>query len=150
MRVYFYPAGRRGAGEEKGSEAESCETESLEKMFPGARIPKLMARLASEGGTRGGQVHPFLLRRDGKTVEFVYLWSDAEFHDPDVIEAMGSHPDFGKLAKMMQEDETWSMLDLRPWGQVFELGTQAVPQLGSFNIPSVHDSGTNGAKRTET
>lgn len=68
----------------------------LEEMFPRARSPKLMARFASEGGTRGGQVHPSLLRRDEKTVELAYLWSDAEFHDPDAIEAMKSHPDFGK------------------------------------------------------
>lgn len=113
----------------------------LEDTFPQSHIPILMARLASEVGTRGGLTHPFLLRRDTETVELAYLWCDAEFHDPHVIQTLIHHPDFGKLAKMMQENESWNMVDLRPWGKVFKVGIRPIPELGDFIIPSVHDNG---------
>ena len=85
-------------------------------------------------------MHPFLLRKDDKTVELGYLWSDAEFHDPEVIEAIKKHPDAGKLGKMMGENPTWNMPDFRRWGSVYQLGIRPVPQLGNITIPSVHDN----------
>lgn len=113
-------------------------TADLEQMFPDAHIPILMARLASEVGTRGGLTHPFLQRTDDDTLELQYLWSDAEFHDPDIIQALTKHPDFGKLARLMQENETWNIGDFRPWGRVFKMGVREVPQLGNTKIPAVH------------
>lgn len=110
----------------------------LREFFPGSHIPILMARLASEAGTRGGLVSPFLLRLDEKRVQLGYLWSDSEFHDPHVIEAMAKHPDFGALGRMMAENETWKMVDLRPWGKVFELADQTPPGLTPFRVPSMH------------
>jgi hypothetical protein len=110
----------------------------LRDFFPDSHIPILMARLASEAGTRGGLVSPFLLREDEKRVQLGYLWSDAEFHDPQVIEAMAKHPDSGALGRMMAENETWKMIDLRPWGKVFELADQTPPVLTPVQVPSLH------------
>lgn len=112
----------------------------LRQMFPRAYIPMLMARIASEVGTRGGQVHPFLLREDEETVCLVYLSSDAEFHDFEIIEAMKTHPDIGLLGRLMYENETWNIPDLRPWGRTYKLGKRLVRELGDFEIPSVHDN----------
>ncbi|MEY9106498.1 hypothetical protein ABH999_002694 [Bradyrhizobium yuanmingense] len=107
-------------------------------MFPASHIPILMARLASEAGTRGGLIAPFLRRQDEKRVLLGYLWSDAEFHDPAVIEAIKQHPDSGALGRMMRENESWKIPDFRPWGKVFELGEQTLPGLTPFKVPSLH------------
>jgi hypothetical protein len=97
-----------------------------------------MARLASEAGTRGGLTAPFLLREDEKRVQLGYLWSDAEFHDPAIIDAIAQHPDSGALGRMMAENETWKIPDFRPWGRTFELGEQNLPELTAFQVPSLH------------
>ncbi len=97
-----------------------------------------MARLASEAGTHGGLIAPFLLREDEKRARLVYLWSDAEFHDPAVINAIKEHPDSGALGRMMAENETWKSPDFRPWGKVFELHEQNIPGLTEFPVPSLH------------
>lgn len=110
----------------------------LRKIFPASHIPILMARLASEAGTRGGLITPFLQRHDEKRILLVYLWSDAEFHDPEVIAAIQKHPDSGALGKMMTESEAWRAPDFRPWGKVFELGVYTSPDLATLNMPSLH------------
>ena len=110
----------------------------VREIFPASHIPILMARLASEVGTRGGLIAPFLQRQDEKRVLLGYLWSDAEFHDPAVIAAIKEHPDSGALGRMMTENETWKMVDFRPWCKVFELGEQTPPGLKPFQIPSLH------------
>jgi hypothetical protein len=108
----------------------------LRDFFPHSHIPILMARLASEAGTRGGLVSPFLLRLDEKRVQLGYLWTDADFHDPQAIEAMSKHADFRVLGEMMAENETWKMIDLRLWGRVFELSDEPIP--GLKPLPSLH------------
>jgi hypothetical protein len=65
--------------------------------FPYAEISALMARLAGEAGTRGGHIHPFLLRKNESEVMLEYLVSDSEFHDPIVIQKIASHPDSRRL-----------------------------------------------------
>jgi hypothetical protein len=112
--------------------------EYVREIFPASHIPILMARLASEAGTRGGLVAPFLRREDENHVLLGYLWIDSEFHDPAVIEAIKGHPDSGALGRMMAENETWKMPDFRPWGKVFELGEQNLPGLIPFQVPSLH------------
>ena len=110
----------------------------VRKFFPAAHIPILMARLASEAGTRGGLITPFLQRHDEKRVLLSYLWSDAEFHDPLVIAAIQQHPDSGALGRMMAENETWREPDFRPWGKVFEVATHTSPELVPLGVPSPH------------
>lgn len=107
-------------------------------IFPAAHIPILMARLASEAGTRGGMIAPFLLREDERRVRLGYLSSDAEFHDPDVWKAISQHPDSGALGRMMTENATWNAPDFRPWGKVFELREQKIPELEALQVPSLH------------
>jgi hypothetical protein len=75
--------------------------EYVREIFPAAHIPILMARLASEADTRGGLITPFLQREDENRVLLGYLWSDGEFHDPAVIDAIKAHPDSGALGRMM-------------------------------------------------
>jgi hypothetical protein len=111
----------------------------VREIFPASHIPILMARLASEAGTRGGLITPFLQREDENRVLLGYLWSDGEFHDPAVIDAIKAHPDSGALGRMMAENETWKMPDFRPWGKVFELGKQNLPGLTAFQVPSLHN-----------
>jgi hypothetical protein len=110
----------------------------VKEVFPGSHIPILMARLASEAGTNGGLVAPFLLREDEKRVRLAYLWNDAEFHDLAVCEAIREHPDSGYLGRKMAENETWLAPDFKPWGRVFQLGEQNTPGLPEFPIPSLH------------
>lgn len=110
----------------------------VRQTFSASHIPILMARLASEAGTRGGLVAPFLQRQDEKRVRLCYLWSDAEFHDPAVIAAIKQHPDSGALGRMMAENETWKLPDFRPWGRVFELTEQTPTGLTPFKVPSLH------------
>lgn len=112
----------------------------LKELFPRSYIPMLMARIASEVGTRGGQIHPFLLRADDETVRLVYLSSDAEFHDLEIIKAMKTHPDSSLLGRLMSENETWNAPDLRPWERIYKLGRRPIPGLGDFQIASVHDN----------
>jgi hypothetical protein len=75
--------------------------EYVREIFPAAYIPILMARLASEAGTRGGLITPFLQREDENRVLLGYLWSDGEFHDPAVVDAIKAYPDSGALGRMM-------------------------------------------------
>ena len=112
----------------------------LREMFPRSHIPILMARLASEAGTRGGLVTPFLLREDEKRVQLGYLWSDAEFHDPTIINAIKEHPDAPALGRMMAENETWKSPDFRPWGRFFELREESIPGLAASQVPSLHQA----------
>jgi len=107
-------------------------------VFPKAHIPILMARLASEAGTRGGLTAPFLLRQDEKRVTLSYLWSDAEFHDPEVIGAIAKHPDSSALGRMMAENETWNMPDFRPWGRTFEVSEKRLSEVPGIRVPSLH------------
>ncbi|RJF69909.1 hypothetical protein D4Q52_18420 [Rhodopseudomonas palustris] len=99
-----------------------------------------MARIASEVGSRGGLIHPFLLRQSENDVFLSYLSSDAEFHDPHIIQRMSEHPDIGKLAEMMRENETWKFPDMRPWFTYYQLGEQQIDDLGGIHIPSVHEN----------
>jgi hypothetical protein len=110
----------------------------LQEIFPHSHIPILMARLASEVGTRGGLTAPFLLRQDESRVQLGYLWSDAEFHDPEVCAAIGKHPDSGALGRMMAENESWKMVDFRPWFKVFDLRQQPIEGLPILEVPSLH------------
>jgi len=110
----------------------------VREIFPASHIPILMARLASEAGTRGGLTAPFLLREDEKRVRLVYLLSDAEFHDPEAIAAIKEHPDSGALGRMMADNETWKAPDFRPWGRGFELREQNIPGLAEAQVPSLH------------
>ena len=109
----------------------------VREIFPASHIPILMARLASEAGTRGGLIAPFLQRQDNKRVLLGYLWSDAEFHDPEVIAAIKQHLDSGALGRMMAENETWEMPNFSRWGKVLELAEQTPPGLTPFELPSL-------------
>ncbi|KJC60064.1 hypothetical protein UP10_15450 [Bradyrhizobium sp. LTSPM299] len=111
----------------------------VKEMFPAAHIPILMARLASEAGTLGGNTAPFLLREDREVMKLAYTWRDAEFHDPKVIAAMATHPDGPALFRMIAENETWKMPDLRPWGRAYVLSEQSLPELSVLQIPSLHN-----------
>jgi hypothetical protein len=111
----------------------------LREMFPASHIPILMARLASEAGTRGGLIAPFILRENDKLIRLGYLWSNAEFHDPVVINAIKDHPDAGALGRMMAENETWKAPDFRPWGKIVEYRDQSIQGLIGFSVPSFND-----------
>lgn len=110
----------------------------VKQVFPNSHIEILKARLASEVGTRGGLVTPFLVREDERRVRLGYLSSDAEFNDPAVIDAIAKHPDSGALGRMMAENATWKAPDFRLWGRVFELGEQIIPGFSAFSVPSLH------------
>jgi hypothetical protein len=110
----------------------------LREIFPHSHIPILMARLASEAGTRGGLLAPFLLREDQQSLKLGYLWSDSEFHDPIVIAAIAKHPDAGALWRMMAENETWKAPDFRPWSKTVHLREQVIDGLAPLQIPSLH------------
>jgi hypothetical protein len=68
--------------------------ERVKIAFPDSHIPILMARLASEAGTHGDLITPFLLRHDDQHVRLAYLYRDAEFHDPAVIAKIANHRGF--------------------------------------------------------
>ena len=74
--------------------------ELVKRVFHESHIPILMSRLASEAGTRGGLITPFLLSENDQHVRLGYLWSDAEFRDPTVIEKIAGHPDCGFLHRL--------------------------------------------------
>ena len=112
--------------------------EYVKTKFSESHIPILMVRLAAEAGTRGGLITPFLLRKNEREIELQYRWVDYEFHDPDVIAQMAEHPDFGHLAKLFRENETWKIPDFRPWGRTFTFGIQPNSDIASEIIPSVH------------
>jgi hypothetical protein len=111
--------------------------DNVRQVFPKSDIPILMARLASEAGTLGGLTTPFLVRRDSQTVELGYLWSDKEFHDPEIVEKIAAHPDAGALGRMMRENETWNIPDFRPYGCIFKFGVQCSAD-GGISAISVH------------
>lgn len=98
----------------------------VKEVFPHAHIPVLMARLAGEAGSRGGLITPFLLREDEEFIRLGYVWSNAEFSDPEVIAKIAEHPDSGYLGRLMFENETWASPDFRRWGRLIRLGTQPV------------------------
>jgi hypothetical protein len=110
----------------------------VREIFPASHISILMARLASEAGTRGGLTAPFLLRENERRVQLCYLWSDKEFHDPAIVSAIAQHPDSGALGRMMAENETWKIPDFRPWCKTYELGEQTLPGVTAFQVPSLH------------
>lgn len=104
--------------------------------FPGAEIPLLMSRLASEAGTLGGVIAPFLLRTGPDVISLRYVMRDAEFHNQQVIERMAEHPDSGHLWQLMRENETWKMPDFREWGGEFQLPQAA--NLAEAEANSIH------------
>jgi hypothetical protein len=112
----------------------------VKEVFPSAHIEALKARLASEAGTRGGLITPFLLREDEKRVRLGYVSIDQDFQDPEVIDAIARHPDAAALGRMMAEKETWLTPDFRPWGRVFELEERNISGLTTFAVPSIHHS----------
>ena len=99
-----------------------------------------MSRLASEAGTRGGLIAPFLLQETDLQVRLQYFWRDDEFQDRAVIAKMAAHPDFGLLAKLMREQEEWKLPDFRQWGRVYQLRFQPSVQAPSILFPSVHQT----------
>jgi hypothetical protein len=112
----------------------------MREIFPRSHVPIAMARLASEAGTRGGLTTPFLRQDQEGRMKLEYLWSDAEFHDPEVIEAIAKHQDSPALGRMMAESETWQVPDFRPWGRIFEIRQQAIEGLPILAFPKVHQS----------
>ena len=108
------------------------------KTFPKAHIPILMARLAGEAGSRGGQISPFLLHESDMRYRLDYITNDGDFHQAGVIASIAKHPDSGALARMMHENETWNLPDFRPWARTFDLGSQSSTELTAFKIASVH------------
>jgi hypothetical protein len=113
----------------------------VRKVFPRSHIPILMARLASEAGTLGGLTTPYLMRKDSETVELAYVWSDKEFHNPEIVKKIAAHPDAGALGRMMRENETWNIPDFRPYGCTFKLGVQSAAD-GVIPTISVHHNWT--------
>ena len=111
---------------------------SVKKQFQESHIPILMARLASEAGALGGLVTPFLMRVSDTSVQLCYLYRDAEFHDPTVIEKIRQHPDAGFLAQLMRNHETFKVPDFRPWRQEFSFGLQTHLVEGEVPIVSIH------------
>lgn len=110
----------------------------VKKRFPESHIPILMARLASEAGSLGGLISPFVIRDSNMSVRLCYLGREADFHDPAVIEKIGQHPDAGSLGQQMRENETWKSPDFRPWGQEFSFGVQTYLAEGEVPIVSIH------------
>jgi hypothetical protein len=99
-----------------------------------------MARIASEVGTRGGQITPTLFKLDGDRVQLRYVWSDAEFHEPEIISKIAQHPDWHVLGRMMAENETWKSPDFRLWSNTFELRQQPIDGLPEARVASLHFS----------
>ncbi|MCF8482420.1 MAG: hypothetical protein K9H25_18500 [Rhodospirillum sp.] len=110
----------------------------LKKIFPNSQIPILMARLASEAGTRGGLVSPFLFQEDKKAIKLGYFMNDSEFHDREIIDAIAKHPDSSTLGRMMSENKTWSLPNFRLYTKVFEVHEQNNPILPALQVPSLH------------
>jgi hypothetical protein len=111
------------------------------KIFPRSQIPILMARIASEVRSMGGSTSPFLRRKDDQHVELIYLWTDADFHDRQVIDRVAEHPDSKLLANLMAKHETWDIPDFRPWSRTYTVGYQVVSGGNRAVVtPSVHHS----------
>lgn len=110
----------------------------VKALFPESEIPILMARLAGEAGSRGGLVHPFLLRENDSTIRLRYVWRDADFHAPHVIEEIAKHPDSGYLGRLMYENSQWTRPDFGPWEHAFQVGVQKDPMGIIGNMSSVH------------
>ena len=70
---------------------------------------------------------PFLQRTGENSYRLKYVWSDREFHDREVIDAIAAHPNSGALGRMMAEVDHWNMPDFRPWTRTFQLGAQSLP-----------------------
>jgi len=110
----------------------------VKECYPESEIAVLMSRLAGEAGSRGGLVSPFLLRMDNETMALKYLWSDADFHDDDVITSIAKHPDSGYLGRMVSEKVSWPLPDFRPWQREFRIGQQFDPMGVIGTAGSVH------------
>jgi hypothetical protein len=110
----------------------------LNEVFSDARIPILMARLASESGSMAGTIAPYLQRFEQESYFLSYIGSDKGFHERETIDRIASHPDSRALARMMWENPTWHQPDFSPWFVKFQLQTHAASELGSLRIESVH------------
>ena len=110
----------------------------VKEVFPHSHIPILMSRLAGEAGTRGGLIAPFLERKGNDLAHLVYLWSDNEFHDPEVIGRIAQHPDAGFLGRLMAEKETWTCPDFGPWNREYRISTEIAAEFQGMRFPAVH------------
>jgi hypothetical protein len=68
----------------------------------------------------------------------IYLWTDSEFHDPEVVDKIALHPDVGILSRLMSEHEKWNIPDFRPWGRIYKLDLQTTTDIAETIIPSIH------------
>ena len=137
------PVGERlanGAAVVLGEQVRTKCYRYLADLFPKASIPLLMARLAAEAGTRGGLITPFLSGGEDGFLNLDYIWSDAEFHNPEVISAIAEHPDAGALFRMISESESWQMPNFRPWMKTFRVTQQPLEGLPTLQFPRVHNS----------
>lgn len=87
----------------------------LEEEFPNSLPSLLMSRLASEVGADGGLISPYFQKTKAGDFHLGYVWQNADFSDKDVIERISKHPDAGLLGKMMYENESWNLPDLRSY-----------------------------------
>lgn len=92
--------------------------------FVGKEFPKStpfieMSRLASEVGSHGGLIVPFLRHLSDEVYELCYLLREAEFKNSEVIDKIREHPDAGKLPMLWHETDTVKVPDFRPYGFTF-------------------------------
>lgn len=84
--------------------------------FPESDFFILAARLASEVGSFGGVITPYLIHNElENSLKIEYIFRDEELHSEEIIEKMAKHPDFGKLAKIMKDNESYIIPDFNPW-----------------------------------
>jgi len=96
-----------------------CYLNCLNK-FPNCEPFLIMSRLASEVGTLGGLVSPFLTHRESGVINLDYVLRDIEFHDLDVLHEMVKHSDFPYLAHIYNKCDELSIPDFRPYGGQFK------------------------------
>jgi len=118
-------------------EVRSRAYDLVKPQFPRSVVFMEMARLAGEVGSDGGLVMPFIQRISENTLRLAYVMYDQDFHDLDVIQRIAGHPDAKHLHRLMSENETFNIPDLRPWSRNFGLSVQGMLDVAS-PILSVH------------
>lgn len=89
---------------------------NLKTWFPESDFFILASRLASEVGSLGGVITPFLIYSEMEnSLKIEYYFRNAELHQDEVIKEMAKHPDFRILAKIMHDSENYRMPDFSPW-----------------------------------
>lgn len=97
--------------------------EQLKRQFPESEVFLKMAHIAGEVGTKGGLITPFVQQISANEAELRYLLREAEFHDQEVIERIGQHPNAGNLGQLMRDNPIFRTPDLREYFRRFPLNS---------------------------